>query len=522
VRAHSRRFWFGVAGAVLLLVMIGISTGVIPLGQLLRQRVEATLNRNLVGYTVQLPDVHLDLFGLGLRLRDLSVTQDKHPKRPVARIGELAVTMQWGALLHLNLVADLTVDEPMLYIDRRQLQAEAKDEKKVTERGWQQAVQDLHPLDINRVDITDGSITYIDSDKQRPIRLEDVFLVAENIRNYSRDDDPYPSDVQLQTRVFGSGHLRVNGEANFLTEPSASFNVDVDFEEVPLDAIDPVSDNVNLRVRRGILAAEGHVEYAPKKQDVHLEQLRIDGVEVEYLHSERSAAAEAERVEAVKETAKEVTNEAETRIVVDTVQIRNSEMGYTDKSQNYRVFLSKANVTMRNVSSQARPEPANVEADGLFMGVGAAKLNASFKPVNKTPHFDLAISIDKMPLTAMNDILEAYGNFDVVGGDFAFYTEMKARDGQLSGYVKPLLTDVNAFDRRQDSGESILKKAYEGVVGGLTEVLENRQDDVAAKVDVSGPLNNPNVSTLETILSLIRNAIFNAIRPGLENYTPKG
>jgi hypothetical protein len=57
---------------------------------------------------------------------------------------------------------------------------------------------------------------------------------------------------------------------------------------------------------------------------------------------------------------------------------------------------------------------------------------------------------------------------------------------------------------------------YEGLVGGLTEMLENRHDDVAAKVDLSGRFDDPKVSTWKTALSVIRNAFFRAIMPGLE------
>jgi hypothetical protein len=35
-------------------------------------------------------------------------------------------------------------------------------------------------------------------------------------------------------------------------------------------------------------------------------------------------------------------------------------------------------------------------------------------------------------------------------------------------------------------------------------------------VDVSGPIEDPNSSTLETVVRLIRNAFFKAILPGLE------
>lgn len=41
-------------------------------------------------------------------------------------------------------------------------------------------------------------------------------------------------------------------------------------------------------------------------------------------------------------------------------------------------------------------------------------------------------------MTLMNDLLRSYGKFDVVAGSFSFYSELKARDGNIEGYVKPL------------------------------------------------------------------------------------
>jgi hypothetical protein len=517
--ASTRRRWPWIVGVFIVAVLLAVVA--IPGGALLRQRVENTLNRNLEGYAAQLPDLRIDVFGLGLRLIDLSIKQEKHPDPPVAQIGELAVTVHWGALLRGNLVADLEIASPRLHIDRRQLQAEAKDEKDLAERGWQEAVEDIHPLEINRLEITDASITYIDGEKERPVQLDDLTIVAENIRNKRSPDDTYPSDVYVKATVFESGKLTVDGEANFLAQPTPAFDVDIELNDVPLDAVDPVSDNVNVRVRSGILAAEGHVEYAPKKQDIYLRRLRIDGTAVEYVSSEATQPAQQERVEKVKEAAKDISNEPASRVFVDLVEIRSSELGYTAETQGYRVFLSDADVTLRNLSSQRRPEPAEFEVEGLFMGAGEGSLRGTFEPVNKSPQFDLDLRIENTPLRTMNDLLQAYGNFDVVAGEFAFYSELEAGDGRITGYVKPLFTDVDAYDARQEEGEGVFKKAYEGVVGGVAELLENPRDDVAAKVDVSGPLNNPNVSTLETVLSLIRNAFFDAILPGFEREVGK-
>jgi hypothetical protein len=48
-------------------------------------------------------------------------------------------------------------------------------------------------------------------------------------------------------------------------------------------------------------------------------------------------------------------------------------------------------------------------------------------------------------------------------------------------------------------------------------VLENHsRDQVATRIDLSGPVDDPQASTLEIVLHLIENAFFKAILPGLD------
>jgi len=91
------------------------------------------------------------------------------------------------------------------------------------------------------------------------------------------------------------------------------------------------------------------------------------------------------------------------------------------------------------------------------------------------------------------------------------------RDGQVHGYVKPLLSDLDVYDGEQDKDDNPLQKLYEAIVGGASKLLENRpRAEVATKTDLSGPVENPEASTLEVIVGLLRNAFFRAILPGLE------
>jgi hypothetical protein len=110
-----------------------------------------------------------------------------------------------------------------------------------------------------------------------------------------------------------------------------------------------------------------------------------------------------------------------------------------------------------------------------------------------------------------------YGKFDLVQGVFSVYTEMRVRNRAVQGYVKPLLRKLDVYDTHQDTDKGLFQKLYEAVVGGVSGLLENvPRDEVATKVDLSGPLENPQASTWQVLVNLIQNAFFRAILPGFE------
>ena len=155
------------------------------------------------------------------------------------------------------------------------------------------------------------------------------------------------------------------------------------------------------------------------------------------------------------------------------------------------------------------------------MGTGRTKAAATFRPEDKGPDFDLEMRIDDTNMTAMNDLLRAYGKFDVVSGLFSFYSELKVKGQTVDGYVKTLLREVKAFDRRKDAEKSLFRKLYEKMVGGVSRILENRtaRKEVATKTRVHGELGGgggTQMNTGEALANLVRNAFFQAILPGFD------
>jgi hypothetical protein len=117
----------------------------------------------------------------------------------------------------------------------------------------------------------------------------------------------------------------------------------------------------------------------------------------------------------------------------------------------------------------------------------------------------------------MNDLLRAYGRFDAAEGRFFFYSELSARNGLITGYVKPVFKDMKIYASDQEKGKPFTRKVYERLVGGVAKLLENRsREEVATKSDVSGRIDNPRVSVVDVVLRLVQNAFFKAILPGFD------
>jgi hypothetical protein len=65
--------------------------------------------------------------------------------------------------------------------------------------------------------------------------------------------------------------------------------------------------------------------------------------------------------------------------------------------------------------------------------------------------------------------------------------------------------------------KSRFRKLYEGLVGGISGLLQNRpRSEVATKVPISGDVEAPRTGTWETVVGLVQNAFFKAILPGFE------
>ena len=160
--------------------------------------------------------------------------------------------------------------------------------------------------------------------------------------------------------------------------------------------------------------------------------------------------------------------------------------------------------------------PASIDMNAKLYN-GDMNVGVKLDPLNESPTFDLNAKLTETQLTYLNPFFKAYGNFDLTEGKMELYTEVAAKKGEFTGYVKPIITDLDIVQFNKSEG-SLGQIAWEALVGSVAEIFQNqRKEQLATKVMLNGKFSDPKVQTLDAVVSLLRNAFIQALRPTIEN-----
>jgi hypothetical protein len=512
------RWYRWVTGAAVVIAVLLVVVAFF-LDEPLRRLVERQMNERLDGYTATVGALDFHPIGFAIDLRDVVLVQDANPDPPVMRMERLSANVQWSALIRGRLVADFELVRPAFYVNRNHLEAEEKDEVPVSEHGWQDALQAVYPLKINNFTLRDGAFTYVERGRTRPLEISRIQAVARDIRNVRSAPGDYPSPLELEAQIFDRGRLRIDGHADFLAEPYAGVKGNIEVADIALDYFSPVLQRSNIVVTQGTVGGRGLVEYSPKFKKVDLAELRVDDLHAEYHYSKPSAADVKQAAKTTAKTAKEVSNDPGVVLHARDVRMTGARVAFVNRqtTPSYRVFMEDTNLTIENFSNQKSEGFGHAVLTGRFMGSGSTRVDVTMRAENRGPDLDLNAKVEDTNLRTMNDLLRAHAKVDVASGVFSVYSEIAVKNGRVKGYVKPLFKDLEVYDPGQDEDKSLGAKLKEKVADVAAKVFKNRRsEDVATITTLEGPLENPQASTWEVLVNLVRNAFIRAILPGFE------
>jgi len=163
---------------------------------------------------------------------------------------------------------------------------------------------------------------------------------------------------------------------------------------------------------------------------------------------------------------------------------------------------------------------ARFEGKAKLMDQAPLEASAVFDPFHNFQDFEFRVRATDIELTRLNNLANAYGKFDFKSGTGDVVVEAFAEDSQLSGYIKPLLRDVEVFDWQQDvenQNKGFFRSIWEAVVAGSEKVLKNRpRDQIATRVELRGSTKQQDISAFQAFIGILRNGFIQAFNSGFE------
>ncbi len=205
---------------------------------------------------------------------------------------------------------------------------------------------------------------------------------------------------------------------------------------------------------------------------------------------------------------------------INFVEINNGKIAYKDYSSkpNVDIYIEDMHAratNLRNADADNAALPSDLTVRGVSIGGGKLQLDGKLNILKKTPDFDLDGKLESISLPAMNNYARPFAGIDFEKGTLNIYTELAAKNGAISGYVKPLATDIHMIDPEPDNA---VKFIWEALVSGVMEIFSNqKKDQFATQIAIEGRLDSPETNFWVTLGGIFRNAFgqafSNTIKP---------
>lgn len=266
-------------------------------------------------------------------------------------------------------------------------------------------------------------------------------------------------------------------------------------------------------------------QWSPLLKKTLIARMRIDEPSVDF--SALPEKKKEEKPDVTLEEAKDKVQEGvrKTRRApdfnIEEIRLVDGKLSYHDFNRTPQVHLEMDQIQGYVLNATNNMELAKASGTELNLRArvpktGSFKLGIWAAPFERMPTFNFKSEVMDLDLTECNDLMLAYGDFDVKQGEFNLATEFAAAQGRFKGYIKPTIDNLEVINWEKDKHHPVrlLKKA---LVGTPAAILSNQyRDRLGIKVPLKGRFNDPETQVWTAIGSLLKNAFIEALFPGVE------
>lgn len=230
----------------------------------------------LDGYSGHVGDLDLHIWRGAYKVEDIQITKDgeEGEQIPFVSLKALDISIHWDALLEGSLVAELELLEPKVnYVAEKKKETKGENAReqrelekaKTGDSSWQTQVKELVPLRINRIEIADGEIHYVDPAAKPPIDLA-VKEFRGRLTNLTNSEELSNNNLvataKFQGLAMNSGHFELDAQIDPYKE-TPTFDLNAKLEQLQMAELNPfLKEYAKIDAERGRISVYAEVSCA--------------------------------------------------------------------------------------------------------------------------------------------------------------------------------------------------------------------------------------------------------------------
>jgi hypothetical protein len=196
---------------------------------------------DIPGYTGSISGVDIRLLRGAYSIEDLKLFKvEGIEKIPFIDIPTTDLSIEWSAIFKGSIVGEVIFTNPKLnFIGGDRKDASGKTTNQTGEDvDWTVPIKRLMPLQINRLEIENGSVFFYDftTKPKVDLHLKQLHLLATNLNNADKQGTALPSKLKATAVSIGNGQLTINMDINILKE-IPDLDMDMKFESINMPAL---------------------------------------------------------------------------------------------------------------------------------------------------------------------------------------------------------------------------------------------------------------------------------------------
>jgi hypothetical protein len=197
-------------------------------------------------------------------------------------------------------------------------------------------------------------------------------------------------------------------------------------------------------------------------------------------------------------------------VKVNRIRVDHGKVAFLDAQRAGAPYLFLQNVqldalNLRNTKELSERLPSRIYLQALSAGNGQLNVAVKISLLKPVADFDMDMRFENVDLNALNSFINDGSPIQIQRGNFNMYAELSVVDGQVNGYVKPILNDVQVL--KQTSNGLSVPAPWHALVSYLADAHSNNgMINFTTRVVVNDQIESEQLQFLPSLLDVFSNA----------------